>query len=79
MLYKNIPFTGRDKTKSKALEPVGDPIINVKDTFPWTLSNNREEVPYLHMKEYQQNTGQLLAGINYYFRQLASGSLGEIK
>ncbi len=76
VLYTNDSFSSRKKDISKALTPAGDGIINVKDDFPWTLSNNRAEVPFLQMKEYQQNTGQLLAGLNYYFRQVASGSIG---
>lgn len=57
---------------SRFLEPVGDGNINVLD-MSWTISpkSSRIEVPYAHLVEYQQTTGQLIASLLYYARVAA--------
>ena len=59
-----------DLNVSRALQPVGSGIINVTQDYTWTLSKNRAEVPSAFLTEYQINSGQLLAGMYYYYKQV---------
>jgi hypothetical protein len=56
---------------SAVMVPTGNGLIDVVNDYTWTLSNNKNEVPTATLKEYQINSGQLLAGIYYYSKQLA--------
>lgn len=63
-------FTKTGEKTSAMLKPTGSGIVNVVGDFPWTISNNKGEVPVAAVTEYQINSGQLMAGLYYYGRQL---------
>lgn len=61
---------------SFALKPTngGTQIVNVVKDFQWTLSpqNQKAEVPVAMLREYQQNSGQLLATVFYGMKQFSN-------
>lgn len=67
-------FVKTGEQTSAMMKPTGSGIIDVVNTFPWTISNNTSEIPVAAVTEYQINSGQLLAGLYYYGKQLASAA-----
>lgn len=63
-------FTKSKAPRSEVMVPAGSGIIDVVNNFMWTTSNNRKEIPVAAITEYQINSGQLLAGLYYYSRQV---------
>lgn len=78
-------YTKSDETRSEVMVPNGSGILDVVNDFTWTLSNNKAEVPMAYVTEYQINSGQLLAGIYYYGKQVSDvfggiePSLGQLE
>lgn len=63
-------YTKTGEKNSAMMKPTGSGIIDVVNDFSWTLSNNKAEVPVAYVTEYQINSGQLLAGMYYYAKQI---------
>lgn len=67
----NIQYEISTASESRFLKPTGNVgMVNVVNDFAWTLSpkESRGDVPYVQLKEFQQNGGQLIASILYYAR-----------
>lgn len=71
----NISYTLKQKENTRYYVPTnGKQVIDVVQDMAWTLNppgsreqyNNR--IPYIHLTEYQQSTGQLVASLIYFYR-----------
>lgn len=66
-------YVKTDEKTSAMMRPAsGSGLINVVHDYPWTISNNRAEVPVATVTEYQINSGQLMAGLYYYGKQIVN-------
>jgi hypothetical protein len=69
-------YTKSGEKQSAVMVPTGSGILDVVNDFTWTLSNNKAEVPVAYVTEYQINSGQLLAGLYYYGKQISDTARG---
>lgn len=71
----NISYTLKQKENTRYYVPTnGKQVIDVVKDMAWTLTppDSREQynnrIPYIHLTEYQQSTGQLVASLIYFYR-----------
>jgi hypothetical protein len=71
----NISYTLKQKENTRYYVPTnGKQVIDVVKDMSWTLTppDSREQynnrIPYIHLTEYQQSTGQLVASLIYFYR-----------
>lgn len=59
-----------DTQDNKNLKPKSNNnVFNIIEDYPWTLSNNVKDVPYIELTEYEQDIVALYAQLKYWYTQ----------